>query len=70
MGQHARGRLGPAGRCELVRLLLVVGVSEREAATATPGVSSGARRRVPIARGSHDDVAVGTGRLALVGQVF
>ncbi len=34
MGQHARGRLGPAGRCELVRLMLVVGVSEREAAAS------------------------------------
>ena len=34
MGQHARGRLGPAGRRELVRLLLVVGVSEREAAAS------------------------------------
>jgi hypothetical protein len=29
MGQHAKGRLGPAGRRELVRLMLVVGVSER-----------------------------------------
>ena len=34
MGQHARGRLGPAGRGELVRLMLVVGVSEREAAAS------------------------------------
>ncbi len=34
MGQHARGRLGPAGRRELVRLMLVVGVSEREAAAS------------------------------------
>lgn len=34
MGQHARGRLGPAGRCELVRLMCVVGVSEREAAAS------------------------------------
>jgi transposase InsO family protein len=32
MGQHARGRLGPAGRRELVRLMCVVGVSERVAA--------------------------------------
>lgn len=34
MGQHARGRLGPAGRRELVRLMLVVGASEREAAAS------------------------------------
>jgi transposase InsO family protein len=34
MGQHARGRLGPAGRYELVRLMCVVGVSEREAAAS------------------------------------
>jgi transposase len=34
MGQHARGRLGPAGRCGLVRLMVVVGVSEREAAAS------------------------------------
>jgi transposase InsO family protein len=34
MGQHARGRLGPAGRRELVRLMVVVGVSEREAAAS------------------------------------
>src|SRR5437763_4049701 len=34
MGQHARGRLGAAGRRELVRLMCVVGVSEREAAAS------------------------------------
>lgn len=34
MGQHARGRLGPAGRAALVGLMLVDGVSEREAAAS------------------------------------
>jgi hypothetical protein len=32
MGQHLRGRLGPAGRIELVRLMRDVGMSERQAA--------------------------------------
>jgi transposase InsO family protein len=32
MGQHLRGRLGPAGRRELVRLLREEGMSERQAA--------------------------------------
>lgn len=34
MGQHARGRLGPAGRVALVRLMLEEGASEREAAAS------------------------------------
>ncbi len=32
MGQHLRGRLGPAGRIELVRLIRAAGKSERQAA--------------------------------------
>jgi transposase len=32
MGQHLRGRLGPAGRIELVRLMRAEGMSERQAA--------------------------------------
>lgn len=32
MGQHLRGRLGPAGRIELVRLMREEGMSERQAA--------------------------------------
>lgn len=32
MGQHLRGRLGPAGRIELVRLMREEGISERQAA--------------------------------------
>jgi hypothetical protein len=32
MGQHLRGKLGPAGRVELVRLIVDEGVSERAAA--------------------------------------
>jgi transposase len=32
MGQHLRGRLGPAGRIELVRLMREQGMSERQAA--------------------------------------
>jgi transposase InsO family protein len=32
MGQHVRGKLGPAGRVELVRLMRVEDLSEREAA--------------------------------------
>jgi predicted transcriptional regulator len=34
MGQHLRGKLGPAGRVELVRLMVDEGVSERAAAAA------------------------------------
>lgn len=34
MGQHARGRLGPAGRAALVALMVEAGVSEREAAAS------------------------------------
>jgi transposase len=34
MGQHARGRLGPAGRIALVRLMVQDGASEREAAAS------------------------------------
>jgi transposase InsO family protein len=34
MGQHLRGKLGPAGRVELVRLIVDEGVSERAAAAA------------------------------------
>lgn len=44
MGQHARGRLGPAGRLELVRLMLVVGVSEREAAASLSVASATAHK--------------------------
>ena len=32
MGQHLRGKLGPAGRVELVRLIIEMGMSERQAA--------------------------------------
>ena len=34
MGEHLRGKLGPAGRVELVRLMVDEGVSERAAAAA------------------------------------
>lgn len=34
MGQHLRGKLGPAGRVELVRLMVEEGRSEREAAAS------------------------------------
>jgi transposase InsO family protein len=34
MGQHVRGKLGPAGRIELVRLMREDGLSEREAAAS------------------------------------
>ncbi len=34
MGQHARGRLGPAGRAALVRLMVEEGATEREAAAS------------------------------------
>ena len=34
MGQHLRGKLGPAGRAELVRLMVEEGASERAAAAA------------------------------------
>jgi hypothetical protein len=34
MGQHLRGKLGPAGRIELVRLMREDGLTERAAAAA------------------------------------
>ena len=34
MGQHVRGKLGPAGRVQLVRLMIEDGYSERVAAAA------------------------------------
>jgi transposase len=34
MGQHVRGKLGPAGRMELVRLIVGDGCSERQAAAS------------------------------------
>lgn len=51
MGQHARGRLGPAGRRELVRLMLVVGVSEREAAASLGRAGDRAQVEGPVAVG-------------------
>jgi transposase InsO family protein len=44
MGQHLRGRLGPAGRIELAHLQVVLGWSERAAAAAL-SVSPGTARR-------------------------
>ena len=44
MGQHLRGRLGPAGRAEIARLQLEDGLSEREAA-ASLSVAPGTARR-------------------------
>ncbi len=44
MGQHLRGRLGPAGRAEIARLQLDEGLSEREAA-ASLSVAPGTARR-------------------------
>jgi transposase InsO family protein len=44
MGQHLRGRLGPAGRAEIARLQLVEGLSERAAAAAL-SVAPGTARR-------------------------
>ena len=40
MGQHLRGKLGPAGRVELVRLMREDGLSERAAAAALSVASS------------------------------
>ena len=44
MGQHLRGRLGPAGRAEIARVQLDEGLSEREAA-ASLSVAPGTARR-------------------------
>ena len=44
MGQHLRGKLGPAGRAEIARLQLEAGLSEREAA-ASLSVAAGTARR-------------------------
>src|SRR4051794_1286839 len=44
MGQHLRGRLGPAGRAEIARLQLEEGLTERAAAAAL-SVAPGTARR-------------------------
>src|SRR3954451_15483732 len=44
MGQHLRGRLGPAGRAEIARLQLDEGLTERAAAAAL-SVAPGTARR-------------------------
>jgi transposase len=49
MGQHLRGRLGPAGRAEIARLQLVEGMTEREAA-ACLSVAPGTARRWKLRR--------------------
>ena len=48
MGQHLRGRLGPAGRVELARLQLEGGLSER-AAAASLSVAPGTARSLEAA---------------------
>jgi transposase InsO family protein len=49
MGQHLRGRLGPAGRAEIARLQLEEGLTEREAA-ASLSVAPGTARRWKLRR--------------------
>jgi transposase len=44
MGQHLRGKLGPAGRAELVRLIVEEGGSERAAAAALAVATATAHR--------------------------
>jgi hypothetical protein len=47
MGQHLRGKLGPAGRAELVRLIVEEGGSERAAAAALCGGDAGTNTPPP-----------------------
>ncbi len=54
MGQHARGRLGPAGRGDLVRLMLMVGVSEREAAASLSVAPARGCRKMGSSAGLRD----------------
>ena len=49
MGQHLRGKLGPAGRIELVRLMREDGLSERAAAAALSVAPSTAGSLQPAA---------------------
>jgi transposase InsO family protein len=49
MGQHLRGKLGPAGRVEIARLQLDDGLTEREAA-ASLSVAPGTARRWKLRR--------------------
>ena len=49
MGQHLRGRLGPAGRAEIARLQLEDGLTERAAAAAL-SVAPGTARRWKLRR--------------------
>ncbi len=60
MGQHLRGRLGPAGRAEIARVQLDEGMSEREAA-ASLSVAPGTARRWKLRRleATADELANG-----------
>jgi transposase InsO family protein len=60
MGQHLRGRLGPAGRAEIARLQIENGLSERAAAAAL-SVAPGTARRWKQRRlqASADELASG-----------
>jgi transposase len=64
MGQHLRGKLGPAGRAELVRLMVEMGESERAAAAVLSVASASAHRwkRRFLAASEQDR---GSGRWAL-----
>ena len=64
MGQHLRGRLGPAGRIELARLQVDLGMSERAAAAAL-SVSSRTARRWKLRRRSATAAELASGEWAL-----
>lgn len=64
MGQHLRGKLGPAGRVELARLQVDLGWSERAAAAAL-SVSSRTARRCKQRRLSATGSEIASGAWAL-----
>jgi hypothetical protein len=60
MGQHARGRLGPAGRVALVRLMVEDGLTEGEAAVSFGGAGDGAQVEAAVARCGRAGASVGS----------
>ena len=64
MGQHLRGKLGPAGRVELARLQLDEGSTERAAAAAL-SVAPGTARRWKLRRLAATDAELASGAWAL-----
>jgi len=64
MGQHLRGKLGPAGRVQIARLQLEEGATERAAAAAL-SVASGSARRWKLRRLAASEAELASGAWAL-----